>query len=162
MTEAPKSLYRGKNPADVPLYSFADVVRYLRGGAGDIPNVPFFSFRDLVTMFLTNPDSLIHKCRVEFDGEDPVRLYPFSRPKIDADSPRIVAIDPRYSFGNPIIANRNIRTDVVAGRFRAGESVMELAEDLDVPMNEVEEAIRYEFGHYHGKTVKLASSFSPQ
>jgi uncharacterized protein (DUF433 family) len=208
--ETVKSLYRGRNPVDVPRYSLADVVRYViptlkrspqswlltdaarRIGVPE-PTHPLFSFRALVNLFLLSPgarwliplgphfvgmllsgdegsgvlvtpegdmrpvgppladDALppevaIYKSRVEWEGELPVRLYPFSRPQIDDHSPRVIAIDPRYSFGNPIIAVRNLRTDVIAGRFRAGESVSELAEDLEIPAAEVEEAIRYESG----------------
>jgi uncharacterized protein (DUF433 family) len=108
------------------------------------------SFRELVDLFIlgAKEDDQLHKSRIEIEDGSPIRLYPFSRSKIDLQSPRIIAIDPRYGFGNPIIAKRNIRTDVVAGRFQAGEPISELASDLEIPTEEIEEAIRYESGNW--------------
>jgi uncharacterized protein (DUF433 family) len=110
------------------------------------------TFRELVDLFIliakgaASGEEQFYESRIDFEDGMPVRLHPFSRSKIDHNSPRIIAIDPRFSFGNPIIANRHIRTDVVSGRFRAGESISELASDLEIPAEEIEEAIRYESG----------------
>lgn len=207
MVEATKSLFRGKSPADAPLYSLGDVVRHLRlpprwplaWPDGQLwlfdeephPSRPTFTFRALVNVFLLShraewltvvrpksrgllllatggvellvsadgdvrylrpadseadvpAEARLYKSRVEWEGEVPVRLYPFSRARINESAPRPIVLDPRRSFGNPILAASGIRTDVIAGRFRAGESVAELSQDLEVPANEVEEAVRYE------------------
>lgn len=72
-----------------------------------------------------------------------IRLFPFTRRRLDPDEPRLVVIDPQVSFGRPAIAG--IPTTVIAERWHAGESVEELAEDYDRPPSEIEEAIRCEF-----------------
>jgi uncharacterized protein (DUF433 family) len=72
----------------------------------------------------------------------PERLYPITRTRF-SDSPRVIVIDPRISFGKPVIASKAIQTSVVADRFAAGESVSEIAADYDLKPLDVEEAIRY-------------------
>lgn len=72
----------------------------------------------------------------------PERLYPITRTDF-AGSPKVIVIDPRISFGKPVIASKAIQTSVVADRFVAGESVSDIASDYDVEVSDVEEAIRY-------------------
>jgi uncharacterized protein (DUF433 family) len=88
--------------------------------------------------------------RVERDERGlAVRLYPFSRrpsavaPMLD-DSPRLVVIDPRISFGRPVLAGTGVTTLTIAERFDAGESIESLAEDYGRSHEEIEEAIRCE------------------
>lgn len=89
-------------------------------------------------------DTDLHRSRIEFQDGDPLRLYPFTRVAKTFDSPRLIAIDPRFSFGSPIVASRSIRVDVIANRFRAGEGVAALAEDYELSPEEVEEAVRFD------------------
>lgn len=85
-----------------------------------------------------------HLRRIEHDSAGlALRLFPFSRGE-DLEAPRIVVVDPRISFGRPVIAGTAVRTDVIASRLKAGESVQNLAEDYGVEVAQVEEAIRYE------------------
>jgi uncharacterized protein (DUF433 family) len=85
-----------------------------------------------------------HLRRVEHDkGGVAVRLYPFTR-KRDDDEPKIIVIDPYVSFGRPAIARRGIATSIVAERYKAGESIDELAQDYDCERGQVEEAVRVE------------------
>jgi uncharacterized protein (DUF433 family) len=85
-----------------------------------------------------------HLRRVEHDaGGLAVRLYPFTR-KREADEPKIIVIDPYVSFGRPAIARRGIATSIVAERYKAGESIDELAQDYDCERGHVEEAVRVE------------------
>ncbi len=73
----------------------------------------------------------------------PDRMYPLTRP--DAlGSPKLLTIDPRIAFGRPIVKRNAIKTSAIAERFRAGESISDLAEDYDLEVFEVEEALRYE------------------
>jgi len=60
------------------------------------------------------------------------------------DAPRLIAIDPTISFGRPVIAGSSIPTAVLHERWKAGDSIQELAEDYHRPVAEIEEAIRYE------------------
>jgi uncharacterized protein (DUF433 family) len=83
--------------------------------------------------------------RVEKDpqGRGAVRLFPFTRPAPQG-SPRIIVIDPRVAFGRPVIAGTGIPTAVLHERWKAGESLVSLAEDYHRAPEEIEEAIRYE------------------
>jgi uncharacterized protein (DUF433 family) len=55
-----------------------------------------------------------------------------------------VVIDPGRGFGLPILEGPGISTAVVAERFKAGESMDELADDYGCSPLEVSEAIRFE------------------
>jgi len=82
--------------------------------------------------------------RVERDAHGIVaRLYPFTR-RGDPNEPRRVVIDPRISFGRPVLAGTGIPTAMLAERYKAGESVDELAKDYGRDRLEIEEAIRCE------------------
>lgn len=82
--------------------------------------------------------------RVERDAHGIVaRLYPFTR-RGDPNEPRRVVIDPRISFGRPVLAGTGIPTAMIAERYKAGESVDELAKDYGRDRLEIEEAIRCE------------------
>lgn len=82
--------------------------------------------------------------RIEWDlQEAPVRMFPLTRDDYHS-APRLVTIDPVVAFGRPIVERKAITTSVIAERFKAGESMLEIAEDYDLEAFEVEEAIRYE------------------
>lgn len=51
---------------------------------------------------------------------------------------------PQISSGMPTVARGRIRTDVLRGRFVAGETIGELAEDYHLTILEVQDALRYE------------------
>jgi uncharacterized protein (DUF433 family) len=48
----------------------------------------------------------------------------------------------RRGFGQPIIAGTGIRARIVAERYRAGESIVDLAKDYGVELEKIEDAIR--------------------
>lgn len=86
--------------------------------------------------------------RIERDERGPQRLYPFTR-DLRSDTqlerePRLIVIDPRIAFGQPVIAGTRIRTSIINERFRAGESATELAKDYGRGLREIEEALRCE------------------
>lgn len=82
--------------------------------------------------------------RIEWDLSGlPARMFPLTRAD-RLDSPKILSIDPRIAFGRPVVERKAIKTSAIAERFRAGESMADLAEDYDLEVFEVEEAIRYE------------------
>ena len=89
---------------------------------------------------------LRHLTRVEFDEDRlPTRLFPFYPVAIDDESDaRTIVIDPRISFGRPVIARGSISTAAVSQRYNAGESIPDLAHDFDVLEREIEDAIAYE------------------
>ena len=73
----------------------------------------------------------------------PVRLYPFTR-KHDLEEPRVVMMDPRVQYGRPVLTDTGIPTAVIAERYKAGESIEELAADYHRERRDIEEAIRCE------------------
>lgn len=82
--------------------------------------------------------------RVRFDAKGaPVKLYLFAR-RGEPDEPLSVVVDPAVSFGRPVLEGTGIPTEILAQRYKAGDSLEELAEDYGRPRQEIEEAIRYE------------------
>jgi len=85
-----------------------------------------------------------HLRRVERDTSGlPIRLYPFTRER-KPEEPRIIVIDPSISFGRPVLVGTGIATTIIAQRYKAGESIEELAEDYGRSRADIEEAIRCE------------------
>jgi len=87
--------------------------------------------------------------RIERDSHGvAARLYPFTRNRPASPGmrkePRTVVIDPRVSYGRPVLAGTGIPTSVLAERYKAGDSIQELSDDYFRPTNEIEEAIRCE------------------
>jgi uncharacterized protein (DUF433 family) len=91
----------------------------------------------------------LHLQRVEWDSDDFVaRFYPFTRSLrargADTAQPRVVTMDPRVEFGRPILRASAAPTAVIADRYKAGESIADLADDYgEEPLN-IEEALRCE------------------
>lgn len=82
--------------------------------------------------------------RVEHDPAGrAARLYPFIR-LTGTDQPRNVVINPYVSFGKPVIAGTGLPTRVVAERFKAGDSIYDIAADYGRKEEEIDDAIRYE------------------
>jgi uncharacterized protein (DUF433 family) len=85
-----------------------------------------------------------HLRRIEHDTTGmAIQLYPFTR-KRQPDEPKIIVIDPSVSFGRPTIIGTGVATAIVAERYKAGESVDELADDYGCERRHIEEAVRCE------------------
>lgn len=85
-----------------------------------------------------------HLRRIERDMRGlPIRFYPFTR-KREPDEPKSIAIDPYLSFGRPVLAGTGIATVIIAERYKAGESVDDLADDYGRERPQIEDAIRCE------------------
>jgi uncharacterized protein (DUF433 family) len=84
-----------------------------------------------------------HLERLEWENNLVVRLYPFTR-ETWSEAPKTVFIDPRYSFGRPILGESHIPTAVIAERYKAGDSIDHLAIDYGCARLEIEEAVRCE------------------
>lgn len=95
--------------------------------------------------------------RIDRDVDlSPFRLYPFSSqiifkmedsrhgPRDLEIEPKNVVIDPLVSFGRPTVAGTGIATNVIAGRFKAGEKIAALADDYEIEESQVKEALSYE------------------
>lgn len=59
-----------------------------------------------------------------------------------ATSRPVVVADPERSFGQPIFIRGGVRVEDVFDRWRAGESLAEVAEDFGVPPEDVEDILR--------------------
>ena len=73
----------------------------------------------------------------------PIKLYPFTRNAVD-NAPTLVVIDPMISAGRPVIVGTGLVTQLIAERYKAGESINDLANDYERGTEEIEEAIRSE------------------
>ena len=84
-------------------------------------------------------------CRIERDSEGiPVRFYPFTRADGMTDAPTTIVIDPNLSAGRPVIAGTGLAVQLIAERYKAGESINDLARDYERNHEEIEEAVRCE------------------
>jgi uncharacterized protein (DUF433 family) len=107
------------------LGEYINVSRYGQGG-----------FRDIVSTYL-------RRIRRSTLGVAEI-LYPFVLSDV-ASEPELISMNPRISFGKPVITGTGISTALVAARFKtARESVSALAEEYGVPQAQIEEAIRWE------------------
>lgn len=82
--------------------------------------------------------------RIDWENDFVVRLYPWVRADLEGEQPKSIVVDPRRAFGQPVIADTGIEARIVAQRYRAGESVADLAKDYRVTTGAVEDAIRCE------------------
>lgn len=85
----------------------------------------------------------IHLRRIEIDDAGVYRFFPFVEQKTERE-PKSILISPSISFGKPVIAGTGISTAVVASRFHARESIEALANEYGRPVQDIEEAIRWE------------------
>jgi len=82
--------------------------------------------------------------RIERDPKGlPVKLYPFTRSGLK-DAPSLIVIDVNLSGGRPVIAGTGLATEIIAERYKAGDSVSALVRDYGRTAEEIEEAIRCE------------------
>ena len=80
--------------------------------------------------------------RVEHDSSGmPSLFYPFTR-ESDIECPTTIVINPSVGFGRPVIKGTRIGTNIISERYMAGESVQGLANDYNVQIPQIEEAIR--------------------
>ena len=84
--------------------------------------------------------------RIERDRHGtPLKLHPLVQSL--KENPRqepLIEIDPHVGFGRPVLTNTGVRTSIVMARWMAHEPMAVLAADYDLPVEAIEEAIRYE------------------
>ena len=76
-------------------------------------------------------------------GKDLLAVQYLPSPHDDSSSNRIV-IDPRIGFGRPVIHPEGISTAVIVARVDAGELLEIIAEDYNLNVKAIEEAVVYE------------------
>ena len=105
----------------------ADLVYDISRGSGQIV------LEDIIKEYMQRIERDLHGL--------PIKLYPFSGTG-KPDEPRSILIDPKISFGRPILSNTSIPVEIIVERYRAGESMRELAGDYECNQEKIEEAIR--------------------
>lgn len=74
-------------------------------------------------------------------------FYPFTRQIDDvAGQPEEIVINPTVMWGRPVVNGTRVDTAILFERYEAGESAQEIAVDLGLNVNQVDEAIRCEAG----------------
>ena len=74
--------------------------------------------------------------QLDFEEEFAIRWFPLGR------GARIL-VDPRIGAGRPTVAGTGVTADVIRGRFDAGESIQDIADDFELTPIDVEEALRF-------------------
>lgn len=87
--------------------------------------------------------------RIERDESAITRFYPFSGEPVIAgpgttEQPKVVSVDPFVSFGRPVVAGTNVRTEILAERWLGGDTIETLANDYEMDESIVEAALKYE------------------
>jgi uncharacterized protein (DUF433 family) len=74
------------------------------------------------------------------------RFYPKLPNKVGVVTERYkpIVVDPEVTFGRPRIAGTGIPTEVIADRYRAGESMNAIAEDVYTSVTKVRHALEFE------------------
>jgi uncharacterized protein (DUF433 family) len=115
------------NGVDLFVEEYGQLINLGRGGQ--------VAMREILEAYLT---------RVEYDpSRRAAKLYPFIR-LAGTDQPKNVVINPYVSFGKPVIVGTGLPTRVVAERFKAGDSIPDIAADYGRKEEEIDDAIRYE------------------
>ncbi len=126
--------------AQVDLYTEDRNLLVKLGGYVNVSHGGQIEMQELVGVYLT---------RIEREEHKIARFYPFAgEPRIEGPGlekqPKFVSVDPFVSFGRPVVAGTNVRTEIVAERFFAGDSVDDLAKDFRLDKALIEAAVRFE------------------
>lgn len=117
---------------DLFVEHYGELVNASRGGQK--------AMKDIIGVYLR---------RIERDARGlPIRFYPFTRDSesdaVPNSDPKLIVMNPTVSFGRPVISGRGIPVSSIYERYKAGDSVADLARDFDLETGAVEEAIRCE------------------
>jgi uncharacterized protein (DUF433 family) len=85
----------------------------------------------------------MHLERVELDPKGLFRFFPFVV-QPGPSEPKTIEINPMVGFGKPVIAGTGISTAIIASRFNARESIIDLAAEYGCTPQQIEEAVRWE------------------
>ncbi len=111
---------------------FADIANSLLSATGQLANAAVLA-------------RYLERVEVEPSGV-PIRVFPFANQpstlKEAQAAPRYVVIDPLRAFGRACIVGTRVPIEEVALRFKAGESLDQIAADFGRTRNECEAALR--------------------
>ena len=123
--------YGGKDPADAITYSH----KFVEKLTGLRPKGQQLTFREVYSQALYSSNFKAKFLTCCFDKKDLYLLWKDT-----------VRIDPRISFGKPVLNDSCIKTSIIYARYKGGESVTEIAEDYDITEAAVKAAIEFEEG----------------
>lgn len=87
--------------------------------------------------------------RIEWNEQGiATRLFPATSSDFadePGDEPRSISIDPRISFGHPVVVGTRIPTRAIAERYEASEPPESIADDFGCTLSQVHDAILFEF-----------------
>jgi uncharacterized protein (DUF433 family) len=133
--------FESRHPlANVDLYTVGNdiIVRY--GGYMNMSRGKQIEMQGVIDVYVT---------RIVREEDKLARFFPFfNEPRIKGpgieEQPKIVSVNPFVSFGRPVITDTNIRTEAIAERFFAGDSINALSSDFKLDRSTIEAAVRYE------------------
>lgn len=80
--------------------------------------------------------------RIEHDEQGLAKkLFLWSK---SPEDPKLVSVDPRRSFGRPVIEGTSVPVDILADRWQAGDSIAQLARDFHLKPSQIEGVLRWE------------------
>ena len=93
------------------------------------------AFREILNAYLK---------RIQYDADGlTLEFSPVVR-ELGVDSAPLLRINPRISFGRPVIASSGIRTAAVVSRLDAGEDPVHVREDFNLSQEEFDQAVLLE------------------
>jgi len=146
----------------IPMHRVREALAYLRDSMGRLDLLASRKFyHDTEHLLLKVQDRLIslsergqtvsetvlqqYLHRIDY-GKDgfAARLHPFFYTATgQLYEPRHSMIDPTIAFGKPCLERLGVKTEIIAGRFFAGEPIEELSADYGAKPEEIQEAIRW-------------------
>ena len=81
--------------------------------------------------------------RIHHLGDGQIVYFPFIASE-DPNEPKNIQMTPAVAFGRPVLAKTGITADVIVGRFRARDTITELAEEYGVSPAMIEDCVRLE------------------
>ena len=72
------------------------------------------------------------------------KLFPFPTAEVESAEPRTIEINPSIQFGRPCLAGTGVPTEIVYQRHQGGDEADILADDYEIPLELIREAIRFE------------------
>lgn len=72
------------------------------------------------------------------------KLFPFPTAEVESAEPRTIEINPSIQFGRPCLSGTGIPTEILYQRHRGGDEVEILADDYEMPIDHIRDAIHFE------------------
>jgi uncharacterized protein (DUF433 family) len=81
--------------------------------------------------------------RIRLLEDRQIMYFPFITSE-GANEPKHIQMTPAAAFGRPVLARSGITADMIAGRFRARDTITDLAEEYGISPAMIEDCVRLE------------------